>query len=93
MAPPEEKALQNIHRQLDQCGWAFQDYRQLNISAGAGVAVREFPLVTRAADYMLYVDGRAIGVVDACEQQFYPSSRTDTTDRRHGRGILLAASH
>ncbi len=65
MAPPEEKARENIDRQLDQCGWAVQDYRQMNISAGAGVAVREFPLTTGAADYMLYVDGRAIGVVEA----------------------------
>lgn len=30
-----------------------------------GVAVREFPLTTGDADYMLYVDGRAIGVVEA----------------------------
>lgn len=37
----------------------------MNISAGLGVAVREFPLATGAADYMLYADGRAFGVVEA----------------------------
>ena len=37
----------------------------MNISAGLGVAVREFPLTTGDADYMLYADGKAIGVVEA----------------------------
>jgi len=37
----------------------------MNISAALGVAVREFPLKTGAADYMLYADGKAIGVVEA----------------------------
>lgn len=37
----------------------------MNIDAGPGVAVREFPLKTGFADYMLYADGRAVGVVEA----------------------------
>ncbi len=37
----------------------------MNISAGPGVAVREFPLTTGHADYMLYADAKAIGVVEA----------------------------
>lgn len=45
--PPE------IDRQLEQVGWIVQDYRQMNISAELGLAVREFPLNTRHADYML----------------------------------------
>jgi hypothetical protein len=46
---PEQKARQKIDQQLDQCGWKVQDYRQMNISAGRGVAVREFPLSTGEA--------------------------------------------
>ncbi len=42
-----------------------QDYRQMNISAGLGVAVREFPLTTGDADYLLYADAKAIGVIEA----------------------------
>src|SRR6185436_15538571 len=38
---------------------------EMNISAGLGVAVREFPLATGFADYLLYADGKAIGVVEA----------------------------
>ena len=62
---PEAKARQIIDQQLQLCGWVVQDYREMNISAGRGVAIREFPLKTGVADYMLYVDGRAIGVVEA----------------------------
>ena len=62
---PEQKARQRIDQQLEQAGWAVQDYADLNLSAGLGVAVREFPLKVGAADYMLYVDCRAAGVVEA----------------------------
>ena len=37
----------------------------MNISAGLGVAVREFPLKTGYADYLLYVDGKSAGVIEA----------------------------
>jgi type I restriction enzyme R subunit len=40
---PEQKARQDVDRQLAQCGWLVQDYRAMDISAGPGVAVREFP--------------------------------------------------
>ena len=41
---PEQESRQDIDRQLVQTGWIVQDYRDMNISAGPGVAVREFPL-------------------------------------------------
>ncbi len=62
---PEEKSRIEIDAQLDQCGWIVQDYRRMNISAGHGVAIREFPLSTGEADYLLYLDAKAIGVVEA----------------------------
>lgn len=62
---PEQKARKEIDRQLEQAGWLVQDYRQMNISASLGVAIREFPLTTGHADYMLYADGKAIGIVEA----------------------------
>jgi type I site-specific restriction endonuclease len=62
---PEQKARQQIDRQLEQAGWIVQDYRQMNIAAGLGVGVREFRLTTGDADYMLYADAKAIGVVEA----------------------------
>ncbi|MEZ6063684.1 MAG: hypothetical protein R3C19_25325 [Planctomycetaceae bacterium] len=62
---PEQLARQNIDNQLLQCGWLVQNRDDMNIMAGVGVAVREFPLKTGFADYLLYVDGKAAGVIEA----------------------------
>lgn len=62
---PEEKARTRIDQQLHEAGWLVQDYAQMHINAGLGVAIREFPLKTGEADYLLYVDGEIIGVIEA----------------------------
>ena len=62
---PEDRARQDIDRQLGQCGWVVQDKGPMNISAALGVAVREFPMLTGEVDYLLYVSGKAIGVLEA----------------------------
>jgi type I restriction enzyme R subunit len=62
---PEEKARQNIDRLLEAAGWAVQDVQQLNLGASLGVAVREFPLKSGEADYLLFVDRKAAGVIEA----------------------------
>jgi type I restriction enzyme R subunit len=67
---PEQKARQQIDRQLNQSGWLLQDYTDMDITAGPGVAVREFPLKNGVADYMLYVEGRAAGVIEAKPEDF-----------------------
>lgn len=52
---------------LGQAGWVIQDRRELNLHAGPGVAVREMPLASGhgQADYLLFADGQAVGVVEA----------------------------
>ena len=67
---PEQKARQQIDRQLELAGWIVQDYAQMHITAGLGVAVREFPLTTGFADYMLYAHAKAIGSVEAKPEGF-----------------------
>ena len=62
---PEEEARKEIDEQLEAAGWTVQDYKELNLGAGLGVAVREFPLKTGFADYMLFVDRKAAGVIEA----------------------------
>jgi type I restriction enzyme, R subunit len=62
---PEQIARQQIDRQLAQAGWQVQSMQDLNISAARGVAVREFPLTTGFADYLLYADAKAIGIIEA----------------------------
>ena len=41
---PEEEARKKIDALLEKAGWLIQDYKDLNLGAGSGVAVREFPL-------------------------------------------------
>ena len=64
---PEDRARDNIDKLLTEAGWIVQDKRATNLSAGRGVAVREFPLKSGhgEADYLLFVDGSPIGVVEA----------------------------
>lgn len=62
---PEEKARELIDAHLAAAGWAVQSYRDMNLGAGPGLAVTEFPGAHGPADYLLYVDGKAIGVVEA----------------------------
>ncbi len=59
MPTPEEKARIQIDQQLTDCGWVLQNRDELNLHAGRGVAVREFPLDTGEADYLLFVDQKA----------------------------------
>jgi type I restriction enzyme R subunit len=64
---PEDRARENIDKLLTDAGWIVQDKRSTNLSAARGVAVREFPLKSGhgEADYLLFVDGAPIGVVEA----------------------------
>ena len=62
---PEEKARFVIDEKLIQSGWIIQDVKQLDLSAGRGIAVREFPTSTGRMDYALFVDGAPVGVVEA----------------------------
>ncbi|HLN02875.1 MAG TPA: type I restriction-modification enzyme R subunit C-terminal domain-containing protein [Bryobacteraceae bacterium] len=64
---PEDRARANIDRLLTAAGWVIQNRNSINIEAGRGVAIREFQLAPGHgfADYLLYVDGYAAGVVEA----------------------------
>ena len=64
---PEQEARKNIDQMLEQSGWEIQDVVNANIHANKGVAIREFPLDKGHgfADYLLYVEGKAAGVIEA----------------------------
>ena len=64
---PEDRARENIDRLLDAAGWIIQSRDAVNLTAGRGVAVREFPMKKGhgEADYLLFVDGAATGVIEA----------------------------
>ena len=62
---PEQEARNQIDAQLIACGWSVQDYKQFNPSASRGVALREAPLKSGTCDYLLLVDRKAVGVIEA----------------------------
>jgi len=62
---PEEIARKNIDHLLKEAGWVIQDYREINLGAALGIAVREFPLETGFADYLLFINRKLAGAVEA----------------------------
>jgi hypothetical protein len=62
---PEARARLEIDRLLTAAGWHVCDVKDTNLHAARGVAIREFPLNPGhgEADYLLYVDGKAAGVI------------------------------
>lgn len=62
---PEIKARVFIDQKLEQAGWVIQDMKQLNLGAALGVAVREYPTDSGEADYLLFVNRTAVGVIEA----------------------------
>ncbi len=63
----EQRARVLIDKQLVAAGWVVQDKKDLNLFAAQGVAVRESIMAPGhgRADYMLYVDKSAVGVIEA----------------------------
>ncbi len=66
---PEQIARDNIDRQLIACGWVIQDKKSINLGAGTGVAVREYQTDIGPADYILFVDGKPVGVIEAKREE------------------------
>jgi len=65
LVDPEDKARLEIDAQLQSAGWVVCDFGDQDISQPC--AIREFPLKSGHghADYLLYLQGKAVGVVEA----------------------------
>jgi type I restriction enzyme, R subunit len=86
LTTPEELARQQIDRMLAAGGWAVQDRKTFNLSASRGVAIREFPLEAGFADYMLFVDRQAVGIVEA-KKEGTSLSGVDTQSQKYLDGL------
>jgi type I restriction enzyme, R subunit len=62
---PEARARVRIDELLTEAGWLVQDREDMNLGAGLGVAVREYSLPAGPCDYLLFIDRRACGVIEA----------------------------
>ena len=78
---PEERARLRIDELLEAADWDVQDYDKLNLGASLGVAVREFPLESGTTDYLLFVDRKAVGVLEAKPEGTTLSGVSGQTER------------
>ncbi|WP_418222938.1 type I restriction-modification enzyme R subunit C-terminal domain-containing protein [Clostridium isatidis] len=66
---PEQIARDKIDMKLEECGWIVQSKNKININAGIGVAVREYQTDAGPADYILFVDKKPVGVIEAKKEE------------------------
>jgi type I restriction enzyme R subunit len=62
---PEQIARDQIDKQLRAVGWAVQDKKKINLNEKLGVAIREYQTDIGPADYVLFVDARPVGIIEA----------------------------
>ncbi len=75
MLTPEQIARKQIDRQLTAAGWCVQDKKRLNLHAAPGIALCETDVDGGFADYMLFVDAKAIGVLVFCFGRNWTNAR------------------
>lgn len=85
---PEERARAEIDRLLAAAGWSVQSMSEANIHASRGVALREFPLKSGHgfADYLLYIDARAAGVIEA-KKEGVTLTGVESQSDRYAQGL------
>ena len=66
---PEQIARDQIDKQLSDCGWIIQNKAKINLHAGLGVAVREYQTDVGPADYVLFVLGKPVGIIEAKREE------------------------
>ena len=62
---PEQIARDKIDLMLKEAGWIVQSKNEVDLGAGRGVALREYQAETKFADYVLFVDKKPVGIIEA----------------------------
>lgn len=62
---PEQIARDRIDQMLSDSGWVVQRKTKINLVAGLGVAVTEYQTDTGPVDYLLFIDRKPVGVIEA----------------------------
>jgi type I restriction enzyme R subunit len=61
----EAEVRERVDEMLRLAGWNVQDANAINLFAADGVAVREVATAKGVADYLLYVEKKLVGVIEA----------------------------
>lgn len=62
---PEQQARDRIDEMLHTAGWFVQSKKDIDFSVGIGVAIREYQTSVGPVDYMLFVNQKPVGVIEA----------------------------
>jgi len=66
---PEQLARDIIDKQLIACGWIIQNKKSFNLAAGIGIAICEYQTDAGPADYILFVNKKPIGLIEAKREE------------------------
>lgn len=62
---PEEISRDKIDKLLNDAGWKVQNKSEVDFSKGVGIAIREYQTDVGPADYVLFIDKKPVGVIEA----------------------------
>jgi type I restriction enzyme R subunit len=66
---PEQIARDRIDKMLTDAEWTVQSKNNVDLSASQGVAVREYLTDVGPADYVLFVDRKPVGIIEAKREE------------------------
>jgi len=84
---PEEIARDKIDLALVNCGWIVQNKKEINLNAATGVAVREYLTDVGPADYVLFVNKKPVGIIEAKREE----EAVRLTEHEHQSGEYATA--
>ena len=79
---PEQIARDAIDAKLRSSGWAVQAKDAINFHEAEGQAVREYATDTGPADYVLFVDGKPVGVIEAKKETLGQAKKIGYDDNK-----------
>jgi len=86
---PEQIARDKIDEMLELAGWLVQSKKKINLSAGIGVALRETNTVSGSADYILFVNAKPVGVIEAkAEEHGYKLLQVQEQSLRYAKDAI-----
>lgn len=83
----EQIARDQIDARLAEAGWQVQDRDSIDFTARQGIAVREYPTDVGPSDYVLFLDRRAVGVIEAKPDEW---GHKITTAEDQAKGYAVA---
>ena len=66
---PEQIARDNIDKALKNASWAIQESKKINWNENLGIAIREYQTDVGPADYVLFIDKKPVGIIEAKKEE------------------------